>query len=60
MQERDKYCVVTFNEMGLRSGLTYDISSDRIEGFRDFGDLGRSDKFANHALVFIVRGMLSN
>ena len=60
MNDRDKLCVITFDEMSLRTGLSYDISSDSIEGFEDYGMLGRTSRVANHALVFMVRGMLSH
>ena len=60
MKERESDCVVTFGEMSIRAGLTYDISNDRVEGFEDFGEVGRTNNVANLALVFLVRGMLSH
>ena len=34
-------------------------AADRIEGFEDYGKLGRTSTVANHTLVFMVRWMLS-
>ena len=59
MSAKDKLCVVSFDEMSLRTGLTYNITEDVVEGFEDFGTLGRTDNPAKHALVFMVRGLTS-
>ena len=56
--EKNKLCVITFDEMSLRAGLSYNITEDVVEGFEDFGSLGKTSKPANHALVFMVRGMI--
>lgn len=58
MAERDKFCVVSFDEMSLRVGLSYNLSEDSVEGFEDFGSLGKTSRLANHALVFMVRGLI--
>ena len=58
MTGKDKLCVVTFDEMSLRAGLSYNITEDVVEGFEDFGSLGNTSRAANHALVFMVRGLL--
>ncbi|KAJ8867126.1 hypothetical protein PR048_032989 [Dryococelus australis] len=39
-----------------RSGMHYNESADRVEGFEDFGNLGRTARRANHAMVFMARG----
>ena len=57
MSEQDKQCVLVFDEMSLKSGLTYNLQSDSIEGFENLGTLGTSKYIANHALVFMVRGL---
>ena len=56
---KDQQCVLIFDEMSIKSGLTYDIARDCIEGYEDFGFLGRTDFIANHATVFMVRGLYS-
>ncbi len=58
MTEKNKLCVITFDEMSLRAGLSYNITEDAVEGFEDFGSLGKTSKPANHALVFMVRGLI--
>ena len=57
MTEKNKLCVITFDEMSLRAGLSYNITEDVVEGFEDFGSLGKTSKPANHALVFMVIGV---
>ena len=53
----DKVCIITFDEMMLKTGLTYIRGDDMVEGFEDFGSLGRTSRPADHALVFMARGM---
>ena len=57
MSERDKVCVLTLDEMSLKSGLYYDLQKDIIEGMEDFGSLGKSKNVATQSLVFMVRGL---
>ena len=53
----DKLCVLVFDEMSLKTNLKYDANIDKIVGTEDFGSLGRSQYVANHALVFMVKGL---
>jgi hypothetical protein len=57
MSGKDRYCTVMFDEMSIRENVRFNQKSDCIEGFEDFGSLGRTFKIANHALVFMVRGL---
>ena len=57
--EIDKTCALIFDEISLKSALTYDRSTDSIEGFENFGTLGQTKYVANHALAFMVRGLHS-
>lgn len=59
MDSDEKQCVLVFDEMSLKAGISYNSSSDCVEGFEDFGDLGGSRYIANHALAFLVRGLKS-
>ena len=34
--ERERLCIITFDEMSLRSGLSYNITEDAVEGFKDW------------------------
>jgi len=51
-----KYCSLLFDEMSISAELHYNEHLDGIEGFEDYG-YERTQKFANHALVFMVRGI---
>ena len=57
MVQADKQCILTFDEMTIKSGLTYDPCLDNIEGFEDYGIMGKNRFIANHALSFIIRGI---
>ncbi|XP_049798176.1 LOW QUALITY PROTEIN: uncharacterized protein LOC126226241 [Schistocerca nitens] len=57
MKNSEKYCALVFDEMSLERGLYYSASKQEISGFQDLGRLGRSNVHANHALVFMVRGI---
>ena len=59
MAPADRLCALVFDEMSIKEFLQYESSSDRIEGFEDFGEVGTSAFVANHALVFMVRGLYS-
>ena len=56
MPSSHKYCILAFDEMAIAANLTYDKHNDHIKGFCDDGN-DRSPIFADHALVFMVRGI---
>jgi hypothetical protein len=60
MSERDKVCALLFDEITLKKNLQYDRYRDSIVGFEDFAHIGRSDKYAGSALVFMLRGLAAN
>lgn len=57
MEELDRYCIVAFDEIFLNSGYHYEAHKEQISGYEDLGELGRTSKEANHALVFMIRGL---
>lgn len=57
MDDKSKICLVMFDEVFLNEGLYYNCLLDIVEGFEDFGEGGRTDREANHCLVFMVRGI---
>ena len=59
LSSEERICTVAFDEMTVKPGLSYDSRRDVIEGLEDFGTSG-SGLVADHALVFEVRGLLSN
>jgi len=58
MKERDKVCLLMWDEMLLQPHVDYDTKKKHILGFEDFG-IGRRARFADHALIFMVRGIQS-
>lgn len=56
MKEKDKVCLLMWGEMLLQSHLDYDIRNKYIIGFEDFGNK-RKARFADHVLVFMIRGI---
>lgn len=57
---QEKACVVCYDEMSIMKALEYSKKYDLIEGFEDLGGKHRTNKLANYALVFLVRGLYSN
>lgn len=55
----DKICAIVTDEMSLKEALHYVEGSDRVEGFEDFGGGQRTHYVANHASVFMVRGIFT-
>lgn len=58
MKEKDKVCLLMWDKMLLQPHLDYDATKKRILGFEDFGRK-RTARFADHVLVFMVRGIQS-
>lgn len=54
----EKYCILSWYEMSLKSQLEYNHNIDEIEGFVDLGQI-RRPSFATHSLTFMVRGINS-
>lgn len=60
MSEEERECVLMFDEITLKKGLCHNAVDDVIEGYEDFGNLGRTSKLGSHALLFFIRGLLHN
>lgn len=56
----EKKCVILLDEVSIMKSIEYNKVLDEIEGFEDLGQLGRTDKFASHALVIMIRGLYTN
>lgn len=52
--EKEKAVFLMWDELLLGLGLHYDPVIDKIVGFEDWGNV-RTDKFADHGLVFMLR-----
>lgn len=50
---------MVFDEVALTPHLTYVESKDNIEGFKDLGGGEREMRLADHALVFMIRGVVT-
>lgn len=57
MSPTEKLCVVITDEMTIKSSLVYAEHKDRVEGLQDLGRNNRTSSAANHASVFLVRGI---
>jgi hypothetical protein len=57
MSEIDRYCCLLFDEMSIRENVRFNQKFDCIEGFEDHGSERRNNLVANHALVFMARGV---
>lgn len=49
--------VLMFDEMSVKKHLLYNVKEDKIEGYQDHGNHGRSPQEVTHALVFMVGGI---
>ncbi|CAI6355418.1 unnamed protein product [Macrosiphum euphorbiae] len=56
LKPSEKFCSILSDEVCLSSGLSYDSVTDPIDGFVDTG-YSKSQNIADHALVFMVRGI---
>lgn len=57
--EKDKLCVLMWDEMSLEANLQYDQLNDKIIGFEDWGHR-RTSLIADHVLVFMARGIVKS
>ncbi|EFA13306.2 hypothetical protein TcasGA2_TC001484 [Tribolium castaneum] len=55
MKRADRYCSLLFDKMSVCQGFHYERAKQYISGYEDMGSLGRTNKAANHALVFMIR-----
>lgn len=58
MSRKKKVCILMWDEVCIQPKLTYDRRKDIICGFEDWGN-NRTQKFADHSLVFMLRGLYS-
>ena len=58
MSEKSKMCAVVYDEMAIKEKLSYQAATDCLEGLEDLGNHGKTKYIANHAGVFMVRGLV--
>ena len=56
LKEKEKHCVVMFDEVMIDPHISLNSSIKEFEGFEDFGDT-RDGKIADRALVFLIKGI---
>ncbi|XP_072403398.1 uncharacterized protein [Diabrotica undecimpunctata] len=56
LSKRDKVCILMFDEMALQPHLDLNAKNREFDGFVDCGD-ERNNKFADHAQVFMIKGI---
>lgn len=59
MTREEKLCIIIYDEVSLKPHITYAERKDKITGFVDDGETRKSE-FADHAQVFMVRGLIKN
>ena len=57
MSDQDKVEALMFDEVYLNKGFYYNKRGQRVDGFEDYGNGRKTDKVADHALVFMVQGL---
>ena len=62
-----RYIVLLFDEMKIRSNLVFDKNTGQLIGFTDLGDstinyatFEKQDELASHVLAFFIRGLTTN
>lgn len=59
MVVQDRLCTLIFDEMSITPQLHYNIYTDDLVGFENYGK-EKTANFANHVLVFMVKGVKRN
>lgn len=59
MKTKEKLCILLFDEVSLKANVTYQERKDKMTGIIDNGH-ERLAEFADHAQVFMVRGLMHN
>jgi hypothetical protein len=57
MKNLEKYCVLMFDEIALEPELQHNQKYDSVDGLVDMGDGERRLALADHALVFLIKGI---
>ena len=57
VSDKDRMCCLMFDETSIRQNLHFNQKTGCIDGYEDLGRHGRTSNIANHALVFMLRGL---
>ncbi|KAI4454188.1 thap-type zinc finger [Holotrichia oblita] len=56
LPEREKYCIIMFDEMSIQPNILFNTQTGQFEGFEDMGDR-KSQHIANHVQVFMLKSV---
>ncbi|XP_050053968.1 uncharacterized protein LOC126549288 isoform X2 [Aphis gossypii] len=59
LKPQHRFCSILFDEVSLSASLHYNSNEGIIYGFEE-NNSGRTQQFADHSLVFMVRGIVKN
>jgi hypothetical protein len=54
MSDQGKKCIISFNEMSLKSHVFYQSNTDELVGLEDFGNGIKTDRLATSAIMFMA------
>ncbi|KAG8175604.1 hypothetical protein JTE90_019416 [Oedothorax gibbosus] len=57
ISEKEKLCIIAWDEMAIKKGLSYNKSTDSIYGFETSFIYTENRQLASYALVFMARGI---
>jgi len=57
IDEQNRYASLIFDEMSLSKGFHYEAHKQIVNGYKNLGESGRTANAADHALVFMIRGI---
>ena len=57
LEPEDRICVMSFDEAAIEPEFVYVKSRDMVDGYTDFGEIGRRSEEAVKVLVFAIRGI---
>mgnify|MGYP002803931165 FL=1 len=55
-----RLCIISFDEMSLKSNVIYQSNTDELIGLEDLGDGNKTNSLATSAIVFMARGLVEN
>ncbi|KAI4463197.1 thap-type zinc finger [Holotrichia oblita] len=56
LPEREKYCIIMFDEMSIQPNILFNTQTGQFQGFEDMGDR-KSQHIANHVQVFMLKSV---
>ena len=60
MDAKGKLCIISFDEISLKSNLAYQSNTDELIGLEDYGEGDKTNCLATSAIVFMARGVVHN